>query len=301
MKTGAISARARTICLALGSLPLAFAQPGPTQQVAELSQQGAAASRAGRFAEAAATYRRLIALDPATPHWQMNLGLALQSLGQHREATAALEQFVKRQPQPGPAHLLLGLSRLKLREFCPAVAPLEKARQWDAARSTLELADAHQGCRRWEPAARTYLAALKFRPGDAAIVRQAAHCFWQARLYAEARPHFESQLPRYRGDAEFNYEFGDTLVRLDGPEAGLEYLRTAVRAAPQLLGARAELGKALLETGSAADALPHLEAAAVQDPALLLPLSRACRATGRVADADRYAAEYRQRVGQTKR
>ncbi|MCX6596490.1 MAG: tetratricopeptide repeat protein [Acidobacteria bacterium] len=285
-------------CLMVGVQIAQGAQPGPAADIAQLSQQGAAATRAGRFAEAAGTYRRLIALDPATPHWQLNLGLALQGLSQHREAAAAFEQFVKKQPQPGPAHLMLGLSRLKLREFCPAVAPLEKARQWDAARSTLELADAYQGCQRWEPAARAYVAAAKFRPGDAAVIRGAAYCFWRARLYSEARPHFQSLLPRYRADAEFNYEFGDMLVRLEGPEAGLDLLRAAARSAPQLLGARAELGKALLETGAADEALPHLEAAVAQDPALLLPLSKACRAVGRVADADRYAQEYRQRMKQ---
>jgi hypothetical protein len=63
--------------------------------------------------------------------------------------------------------------------------------------------------------------------------------------------------------------------------------------APDLLPARGALGRALLELGRAAESVPHLEAAVPADPALLLPLSRAYKATARAEDAARAEAEYR--------
>jgi tetratricopeptide (TPR) repeat protein len=270
------------------------------EDTAELSRQAAAAMRAQKFAEAETRYRKLAELEPANPMWRMNLGLALYSAGRYAHAVAEFEAFLKAKPEPGPVHLLLGTSLLKLSRPCPAIAMLEKAVQWNKDRSSLELADAYYGCKRFERAARTYEAAARTATAGAAsnraISRQAAHCYWQARLYPDARRIFQTLEPEFANEPEFQYEFGDTLARMDGPEAGLPYLEKAVAAKPALIAARGELGKALLATGDAAGAIPHLEAAARNDATLLLPLSRAYRGAGREADAERTQKEYRQRV-----
>jgi tetratricopeptide (TPR) repeat protein len=261
----------------------------------ELSRQAAAAMRAQRFAEAEASYRRLVELEPGNPMWRMNLGLALYSAGRHAHAVPEFEAFLRANPEAGPVHLLLGTSLLKLGRPCPAIAILEKAVQWNHDRSILELADAYYGCKRFERAARTYEAAAR-SSRDRAVARQAAHCYWQARLYPDARRIFRTLELECANEPEFQYEFGDTLVRMDGPEAGLPYLQKAVAAKPGLIAARGELGKALLAIGDAAGAIPHLEAASPHDAALLLPLSRAYRGAGREADAERAQEEYRRRI-----
>ena len=84
---------------------------------------------------------------------------------------------------------------------------------------------------------------------------------------------------------------------MDGADAGLPLLQRAVEAAPDLIPARGALGRVLMELGHAAESIPHLEAAAPMDATLLLPLSRAYRATGRTTDAARAEAEYRRKVG----
>ncbi len=259
------------------------------QDPAALSDQGASAMRGGRFAEAEKAYRELIRLDPANPMWKLNLGLALHSEGKFQEAVASFETFLKVRPAPGPAHFMLGASRLKLGKACDAIAPLETARRWKSSRDILlQLGDASYGCQRYTAAAEAYLKA-----GDS---RLAARAYWQARQYPEASTLFRSIEKQYSDEAEFNYEFGDTLTRMSGAAAGLPYLEAAVRLKPALVAARGELGKALAELGRDTDAIPHLEAAAAQDPALLLPLSRAYRNTGRSEDAARAQDEYRKRV-----
>ncbi|MCS7024150.1 MAG: tetratricopeptide repeat protein [Bryobacteraceae bacterium] len=265
------------------------------QDAAVLSQRAAAAMRGQRFDEAEKLYRQLVALEPSNPMWRMNLGLALHSSGRFSQAISELEVYLQARPQPGPVHLVLGAAYLKLRQPCQAIAPLEKAMQWNKSQTELELADAYYGCKRFEAAARAYEAASRSsRRKD--IARQAAHCYWQARRYEEARRLFQTLETEYWRQAEFQYEYGDVLARLDGPEEGLPYLRRAVEANPKLTAARGELGKALLALGDAAQATPHLEAASQQDVSLLLPLSRAYRALGRLADADRTLQQYRSQV-----
>ncbi len=254
-----------------------------------LSQQGAKALRAQRFNEAEAAYRQLVSVDPANPMWRMNLGITLHSAGRYAEAVSEFGQFLKTNPPPGPTHFLLGLSQLKLKKPCEAIGPLEKALRWNRDQAQLELADALYGCKRYSLAAKAYEAALTTSKKGPPVARQAAHCYWNARQYADAKRLFTGLS---LDDPTSQYEFGDTLVRLDGPAAGLAYLE---RAAASLLPARAELGKALLALDRAAEALTHLEAAATADPALLLPLSKCLRAVGRTAEANAAQTEYKRK------
>ena len=111
------------------------------------------------------------------------------------------------------------------------------------------------------------------------------------------RPTVATVAGPYAVDPEFQFEYGDTLARLEGPEAGLPFLLKAARAAPELSGVRGETGKALLALGRAVEAIPHLEAGSAKDPALLLALSKAYRGAGRISDAERAQAKYRSKVG----
>jgi len=277
-------------------LALLLLQAAPLQ---ELSVQGAKAMREGRFQEAERIYRDMIRQAPTEPRLRLNLALALHSGRKYAEAIPEFERFLRAMPAPGPAHLMLGLSRLKMKQFCEAIPPLEKARLWQAnAQNLTELADANAGCRRFAAAARAYRDAARLDPNNPALPRAAARAFWQAREYVEARPLFAALEPKFREDAQFLYEYGDTLARLEGVEMGLPLLEKAVARQPDLLPARGELGRNLVEAGRALEGIPHLEAAAPIDATLLLPLSRAYKAAGRVQDAARVEAEYRRSVAQ---
>jgi tetratricopeptide (TPR) repeat protein len=245
----------------------------------DLSQRGAEAMRAGRFAEAEEVYRSLVQQFPSEAGWHANLGLALHSQQKYREAAEALERSMKLRPSAGIA-AVLGIDYLKLGDPCRAIAPLEKADRLDA------LADANAACKRYRTAAQLYEKLSK--------PRLAAHEYWLARDYADARRVFASIEAQYRDEAEFNYEYGETLLRSEGAQAAIPVLERAT----SLIQGRAALGKAYVEAQRFQEAIPHLEAAVKADPDLLLPLSRAYKATGRVADADRALSEYRKRQAQ---
>jgi tetratricopeptide (TPR) repeat protein len=259
------------------------------QDAAILSSQGAEAMRQQRFADAAAIYRKLVEAEASNPMWRLNLGLALYSSKQYPAASAELERFLRARPEPGPAHLVLGASWLRMGRECEAITPLQTGVKWRPSKETwIQLADAFAGCKQYTDAAKAYSQA-----GDE---RLAARSYWQARDYSSAVDRFRRIEDRFANDPEFLYEFGDSLVRQSGVAAGIAYLERSVKADPSLLPARAELGKALLEADRAAEAIPHLEAASAEDPTLLLPLSRAYRAEGRTEDATRVQNEYRKRL-----
>jgi len=260
-------------------------------------EQGARALREGRFTDAERIYRGLVKQHPEDPNLRMNLGLTLYSAGRYQEAIQELNRYLKAHPKPGPVHLVVGTAQLKLGKACDAAVVLERARQWQAsARVLVELGDAQSGCKRFAEAGESYRAASKLDANGGKTARAAGRAFWQARMYSEAKDLLSQVEGAYGTDPEVLYELGDTLVRLDGAEAGVERLRRAVQLEPRLTAAHGALGRALLDLGKAAEAVPHLERAAPVDATLLLPLSRAYKAAGRLEEAARAESEYRKRL-----
>ena len=327
-----------------------------------LSEQGATAMREQRFAAAERIYRALLKENPKEPRIRMNLALALYSSAKYAEASVEFGRFLEAAPQPGPAHLMLGVSKLKLRKPCEAIAPLESAKQWQASRQVLlELGDAYLGCGRFEQAAATFASlgpipkalqgaglsyarlgrqdeanaafakleslppspelhellaevrtienrhedavkeleqAVRLAPKDSRMQRLLARGLWRTSRYEDARKIYDALAAHWAHDPEFNFERGDTLVRLGELPAGLSLLQKSVAEGPELIAAQGALGKALLQAGRAKESIPHLEAASRQDPSVLLPLSRAYKAAGRPQEAARAEAEYKQKLSQ---
>lgn len=233
----------------------------------------------GQFAQAESIYRQLMKQFPREAGWSGNLGLALHSQGKYQEAVVALEQSLKLRPSAGIS-TILGIDYLKLGQPCKAIVPLQKSDQ-DAA-----LADALDGCKRHLEAAKLYEKLGKFR--------EAGRAYWMGREYTSAASIFSRIEPAYSSNSDFNYEYGDSLMRLDGAEKALPYLEKATALVP----GRATLGKAYVELGRYAEAIPHLEAGVKTDPNLYLPLSTAYKQAGRVADSARALKLYREQITQ---
>lgn len=261
-----------TILKLFAAVTLSFAQ-----DVAQLAARAAQDMRAGRYAEAERLYRALVQQEPKNPGWHGNLGLALHSQMKYREAAQALERSLKLKPSSGLA-VVLGIDYLKSSEPCRAIAPLLRTARTDI------LADAYYDCKRFPEAARLYT--------ETRDLRKAARAWWQARDYAKAKPLYQELAARHLDEADFAWEYGDTLVRVEGAQAAIPWLERA----STIVEGRAALGKAYAETGRFGDAIPHLEASVQADPDLLLPLSRAYKATGRYAEAGRALSEYRKRL-----
>jgi tetratricopeptide (TPR) repeat protein len=256
---GVARLKMRKACEAIPALENARKWQSSSQVLLEL---GDAYFGCKQYAQAAATFELL----GETPKGLQGTGLSYARLGKPAEANAAFAKLGKLPPSA------------ELHELLAEIRTLEN---------------------RHEDSVKELAAAVRLAPGDLRLRRLYARSLWRAGQYEDARKLYEVLAARWSNDPEFNYEYGDTLVRIEGLDAGLPLLEKAVATAPELIAARGALGKALLQAGRAKESIPHLNAAAQQDATVLLPLSRAYKATGRLQEAARVEAEYKQRVSES--
>lgn len=265
----------------------AFPQPGPVHLML-----GAAQLKLRKPCEAI-TPLEAARKWQASPQVLIELGDAYFGCGRYGEAAKVFDSL-----GPHPKALQgAGLSYARLGRADLANAAFDKLASLPASAELHELqSEVYTLQGQHENAVKELKAALKLAPGDSRLRRLLARSLWRVGQYDEAAAMQVQLASNWSHDPEFNYERGDTLVRIESPEAGIPFLRKAVESDPRLLSARGALGRALMQAGKVAESIPHLEAASAQDPALLLPLSRAYKATGRAEDAARSEAQYKTRV-----
>jgi tetratricopeptide (TPR) repeat protein len=95
---------------------------------------------AGRFEDAAAAFRDVLARAPNNPEALFGFGVASMQLGRHSEAEGALRRYVRVRPSDSGGYALLGIALLASGRRDEAAAPLERALRLDG--TNLEAAKA---------------------------------------------------------------------------------------------------------------------------------------------------------------
>jgi choline-sulfatase len=128
---------------------LALAQPDLFTDTEALNAIGVALGRAGRSAEAARAFQRVLALDPGNALAHFNLGTALLDAGDFAGALDHLEQSVRSNPKSAAAWSSLGLARIRRGDEPGAVECWRRALQLDraqyAALYNLAIAEGRRG------------------------------------------------------------------------------------------------------------------------------------------------------------
>ena len=106
---------------------LTLAQPGPTNSIEELLQQGQAELVAKEWRAAAATFRTALELEPGDANAHAGLGRSLCELGQFKEAIASLNKVLELAPTNPSAHYHLALCHYKLEDFEHAASSFQQA------------------------------------------------------------------------------------------------------------------------------------------------------------------------------
>ncbi|MBM3749041.1 MAG: tetratricopeptide repeat protein, partial [Acidobacteria bacterium] len=125
-------------------------------------------------------------------------------------------------------------------------------------------------------------AALKLAPGDSQLLLELAAALHYGRDHAAAQAVLEELLKTDPKAAQLNFMYGDTLLSQGQAEKAIPFLEKAL---PRQ-AARGSLGRALMQAGQPAGAIPHLKAALDLDTdgSLHYQLARALQSTGQ-ADA----------------
>lgn len=149
-------------------------------------------------------------------------------------------------------------------------------------------------------------AALTFAPNDPRLRRELAKSLYFARDWDAARKLFaelisEDSRERARdrnrpADPELQYFYGDVLLQSQQAEAALPYLKAAVDGAPDMPPTHATYGRALVQLGRFADAIPHLEMVLKEDEdgSLHYQLARAYQGTGQAEKAKPLLQKYQE-------
>ncbi len=120
------------------------AQPGNAEALAHL---GLIASHEEHYKDAAAYYRKALAIDPKLPGVRLNLGLALFKGGEMKEAAPVFAQLLKSAAPDSPEAqrytILLAMSHYGAQEYAQAVPLLKQAATRDPQNLTLLMTLAH--------------------------------------------------------------------------------------------------------------------------------------------------------------
>jgi tetratricopeptide (TPR) repeat protein len=234
--------------------PLTAANSLSRNQPKVLLELGSACLECGRTPEAVRHFEELSRLTPQSPRAWFALGSAYLKAERRAEAYSAFSRLAGL-PDSGELHELLAESAHLQGKHEEAIA------EWDKA--------------------------IRLLPGDGRLPRLRARGLWRAGRYEEAALALQRLRNPESPEATLEYELGDCVYRLEGAEAAVPILTRSVALAPELIPARAALGRALLETGDAKGAIAHLEAAARSgiDPSVWMALSNAYRLTGRPREA----------------
>jgi tetratricopeptide (TPR) repeat protein len=157
-------------------------------------------------------------------------------------------------------------------------------------------------------------AALKFAPKDPRLLKELAKAYYLSRDTEHARAILQKLADRpgdqegESGDPEVSLLYGQVLLDSQQAEDALPYLKMAAEHTPasSSADAHAALGRAFVQLGQAAEAIPHLKAALAQqddeDGSLHYQLARAYQATGQTDLAKPLLEEYqaRQRATQSR-
>jgi predicted Zn-dependent protease len=147
---------------------------------------------------------------------------------------------------------------------------------------------------RYSDAVEELRAALKLAPGQPDLERELATALYMSRDYTAAAELSAKLLSRQPNDAQLNWLRGDSLLFLQKAEEAIPPLKKAVEADPKLLAAHHALGRAYMQLGQDAAAVPHLKAALPldEDGSLHYQLGQAYRSTGQMELAKQTLTAY---------
>lgn len=144
------------------------------------------------------------------------------------------------------------------------------------------LAELYRNLGRHADAIQAWKTALQLAPGDARLEQELVSSVYMSRDYVASEKLAREQIAKDPSVAEMQFVLGDSLMNQQQVEAAVSPLTKAVTLRPDYPAAHAVLGRALLQMGRAAEAIPHLVSAlpADSDGSLHFQLSRAYRDAG---------------------
>lgn len=217
----------------------------------------------GKTDEAIAYFERVLQIGTLLDV-RSRLAGAYLSTDQVEKAVALLEDSVRRNPEQGEVHYLLGRAYQRQGRVNDARREFELAKKWKnklqhEIRGLVELRVLLKGNELPEALA---LARQLGASGDPEVMLSTAIALGQSGQHREALPVLERVIELQPASAEAYYNMALARVSLEQPSEAAPLLAKAVELRPELYEARMLLGNLLVQAGQNEQAISHLRAAA---------------------------------------
>jgi tetratricopeptide (TPR) repeat protein len=233
-------------------------------QSSDFLADGVKALDAKQYDAAVDSFTKAVAADPKDYAARFQLALAYSLLDKDAEAIAQYRAALELKPGLYEAELNLGISLLRVKDANGALPHLKDAaaQKPSQAQPAFYLARALLDTKQWKEAESVFAAALSLDGGSAASELGLGEALAYQGRRTEAEPHL-------RKAASLDPTYRDSLLQLaslyeeahQAPEAIALY-----REFPENPGAVERIGKLLLDTGHADQAVPALEAVVAKSP-----------------------------------
>lgn len=300
---------------------VAKAHPSSPEPYAHL---GLLEARQEHFKEAAALYRKALALGPPVASVRLNLGLALFKAGELKQAIQEFEPLLKDQPGNPQLTTLTGMAHFGLAEYQAAVPYLKEAAAQDAQNLPLRLALAHSCL--WskqsqcvldvykeilalapesaeadmlagealddmkdnEGSTKMFRAAVKANPKEPNAHFGLGYLLWTQKQYPEAASEFQAELANDRDHVQAMVYLADADIQMNRMDDAKPLLEKVVKASPEIGLGHLDLGIVYSEAERNEEALRELTLAAKllpEDVNVHWRLGRLYRALGKKDEA----------------
>jgi Flp pilus assembly protein TadD len=242
------------------------ARKAAPDDTAVLNALGLALAAAGKFADAAAAFRRIAALQPsAAAHY--NLGLALLNQQQVEAAEKAFREALRLDPEHARAQIQLAYALLQqareteLSKIPAAVEAFNRAVRLrpDDPDLRFNLAYALARARDDPGAAAEYRELLRLRPDYPSGRFSLGFTLFRLGDVAEAETHFRAAMEAGQDDFALNYHLGSVLAGREAWAEAERHLERAVKLDPEQPGPHFHLARIYRVRGDAARAAAELE------------------------------------------
>lgn len=271
-----------------------------TDSFASLSSRADAARDANHLTEAAALYRKALAIRPSWAEGWWSLGTLEYDQDHYAKAALALQKVIAFQPNNGTAHAMLGLCEFELGHDAAALRQIEKGKNlglqknpdlwhvvlyhegvllqrkgsFQAAQDALEELCLEVGAN--EKAANILgMTMLRLRAHDppgagaagADVVEHIgqAECLAGQKKYDEARPIFEAAIKEHPDYPNIHYAYGLFLTELRDVPSAVEQFKQEIANQSNDVIARLRIAAIEFKEDSAAG-IPYAEQAVALDP-----------------------------------
>jgi len=222
----------------------------------------------GRFSEAEAIYRRVLAADPDNAQVSSLLGTLCLQTKRNEEAVELLRRAVALKDDEASWHANLGVVLRALERYPEAADALRRAialrPDYPEALSNLGLV-LHQ-TREFREAIASFERAITLKPGMPGFHLNLGTTYLYLDLHEEAAAAFRAAIKLNARYPAAHSNLGMALLRLGQPKAAEEEMRAALALKPDSAEAHRGLGMALREQGQMAGALECYERAIALDP-----------------------------------